>query len=156
MALVAGSMLCVWLILLFTVPRWMPALLTVAVAVILAAFVWVLYSERQQVAAYQDVLDTLPMSARFDLTRCPTDAPLLIEITNHSTAGMALVAFTLQGFWPGSEKAVYEAILRSGDRVIPAGKSHRVCREIRGIESGIQPQLLNWRATPISPSFSQS
>lgn len=138
------------LLLLFAFPRQMLVvlgLIVVAGGGLIGAIIH-LENQRQKEAAERR--SSVRMEASFNPSRCNTEFPILVKITNNYSRTLLNTNFSLSGFRDGFSKPIYQAVSYNSDKILDPGQSYEGCWQLPNVNYGVQsvsPELLNWVAT---------
>ena len=146
------------LLLLFAFPKQMGAVILFLVLAGAGLFGFITLQEQQRAEEYRKKVESIGLSASFDMVRCSAEFPILIGIRNGYTETIQSLNFELGGYREGFSSPVYLGRSLQSDRIIRPGETYEVCWSVPSLDYGATagpPQALNWRATYSYAAFGE-
>lgn len=144
------------LFLLFVFPKQMGIVILVVIGGAAALFGYLYLEDQRRAEEYRERKESITLEASYDLTKCSTEFPLLVEIRNGYTDTLQSLTFEINGYREGYSSPVYRGYSYKSDRIIAPGETYVACWTQPGLDYGARatpPQSLNWRATYSYASF---
>jgi hypothetical protein len=119
----------VGLILFFSFPKQMFAVVLIGVVLAVGIFVLIIQNEQRRSEERRRELETVAMTARGDKAFCSDPRfPVRVDVTNRSpNRTLNQVTFSLSGYKPGYSSSVLNAFSLTSDRILGPGESYVSC-----------------------------